>query len=109
MRCLNCRWQAKRKLDFYPCVECVQLHPEAGYDFFCLPDQLDFFGAAELARCRSCGRRVHIDFGKRGYKYIRCKCGCSLQAKVTIDEMIRRWNNKPPARTKMWRVKDGVK
>lgn len=45
-----------------------------------------------------------MEFGSRGYKYIRCKCGNTMQAKVTVEEMIRRWNNRTPARTKMWRT-----
>lgn len=107
--CINCRWCSKRSIDYYPCSCCVGLHAEAEYYFFCLPDQQDMFGIAELARCRSCGRKVHITKGtgyNSSYKYIRCKCGNSLQAKVSTEEMIRRWNNKPPEKTKMWRVKN---
>ena len=28
----------------------------------------------------------------------------TMQAKVTVEEMICRWNNRAPARTKMWRT-----
>lgn len=103
-RCENCRWKQKRAINYYPCSECVLLHDGADYNFFCLPEQLNMFGFAELVRCRSCGKHVRMEFGSRGYKYIRCHCGCSLQAKVSVEEMIKRWNNKPPCRTKMWRV-----
>lgn len=102
--CNNCRWNFKRYMDYYPCCDCIGLHKSASYNFFCFPDQLNMFGVAELCHCRSCGRRVHMEFGNRGYKYIRCKCGNTMQAKVTVEEMIRRWNNRTPARTKMWRT-----
>lgn len=108
MNCINCRWYSKYAIGFYPCSECIGLNAAAEYNFFCLPNQPDMFGVAELARCRSCGRKVHITKGtgyKSSYKYIRCKCGNSLQAKVTVEEMIKRWNNKPPSKTKMWRIK----
>lgn len=62
-------------------------------------------GAAELCHCRKCGRKVHMEFGKRGYKYIRCLCGNSMQAKVTAEEMICRWNNRVPAKSILWKCK----
>lgn len=102
--CMGCRWLHDRKIDFYPCRECVNAHGDADYNFFCQQEQPNMFGACELAHCRSCGRRVHMTFGPRGYKYVKCRCGNSLQAKVTVEEMIRRWNNKPPSKTIMWRV-----
>ena len=101
--CNNCRWKNKRHPGVYPCCDCIGLNTLASYNFFCFPDQLNMFGVAELCHCRSCGRRVHMEFGSRGYKYIRCKCGNTMQAKVTVEEMIHRWNNRAPARTKMWR------
>lgn len=104
--CANCRWVSKRAIDFYPCSKCIGAHPRADYNFFCVPEQIDMFGVAELVHCRSCGRRVHLERAKHGsYRYVRCTCGNSLQAKVTDVEMIKRWNNKPPAMTKMWKVK----
>lgn len=103
--CQECRWLHDRGINFFPCRECIHLHEDAEYDFYCQPEQIDMFGAAELTVCRSCGRKVHMTFGARGYKYVKCRCGNSLQAKVTVEEMIRRWNNKPPSRTIMWRVK----
>lgn len=108
MRCPNCRWYSKYAIGFYPCSDCIGFDQKAEYDFYCLPEQPDMFGVVELARCRSCGRKVHIEKGcgkNSSYKYIRCKCGNSLQAKVTVEEMIKRWNNKPPKKTKMWRIK----
>ena len=103
--CLDCRWLHDRAINFYPCRECIHLDVSAEYDFYCQHEQLNMFGECELAKCRSCGRKVHMTFGPRGYKYVKCRCGNSLQAKVTVEEMIRRWNNKPPSRTIMWRVK----
>lgn len=108
MNCTDCRWHSKYAIGFYPCSECIGLKADAEYNFFCLPEQPDMFGMVELARCRSCGRKVSITKGtgkNSSYKYIRCKCGYGLQAKVTVEEMIRRWNNKPPKKSKMWRVK----
>ena len=43
---------------------------------------------------------MHMSYGKNGYKYVICHCGNHLQAKVTVEEMIKRWNNKPPSKTK---------
>ena len=106
-KCVNCRFYNKRKLKFYPCNECVGLVSGAKYYFFCAPEQLELFGGAELVPCRNCGRKVHMTFGLPGrpsYKVIHCKCGNHLQAKVTAEEMVRRWNNKPPGRTKLWEV-----
>lgn len=108
-RCENCRWLTKRIIDFYPCRDCVHLHPDAEYNFFCFPDQMNMFGFVELDKCRSCGRRVHMSYGPGSYKRVECRCGNSLRAKVTVEEMIRRWNNKPPAKTIMWRVNHNEK
>lgn len=108
-KCLNCRWSAKKKINFYPCRDCVHWRADSEYDFFTWPEHLNMFGFAELARCRSCGRKVHMSYGENGYKYVICHCGNHLQAKVSVEEMIRRWNNKPPSKTKMWRInKDGL-
>lgn len=103
--CVNCRWQKFLTKRMYPCSECIGLKENAEYDFFCLPDGDTLFGAAELCHCRKCGRKVHMEFGKHGYKYIRCLCGNSMQAKVTAEEMICRWNNRVPARSKIWKIK----
>lgn len=103
--CANCRWCSKKSINYYPCSRCIGAHQNADYNFFCVPEQINMFGVAELVHCRACGRRVHLERAKRGsYRYVRCSCGNSLQAKVTDEEMIARWNNKPPLMTKMWRV-----
>lgn len=104
-KCEACRWYNKRKLDFYPCCDCVGLHADAEYNFWCPPEQLNMFGFTELAKCRSCGRKVHISYGPGSYKRVECRCGNKLQAKVTVEEMIQRWNNKPPTKSILWRVK----
>lgn len=103
--CVNCRWQKFLTKRMYLCSECIGLKENAEYDFFCLPDGDTLFGAAELCHCRKCGRKVHMEFGKRGYKYIRCLCGNSMQAKVTAEEMICRWNNRVPAKSILWKCK----
>lgn len=59
----------------------------------------------KIKNCRKCGRKVHMEFGKRGYKYIRCLCGNSMQAKVTAEEMIQRWNNRVPTKSILWKCK----
>ena len=102
--CVNCRWQKFLRRRMCPCSDCIGLKKNAEYNFFCLPDSDALFGEAELCHCRKCGRKVHMEFGRRGYKYIRCLCGNSMQAKVTSEEMIRRWNNRVPDRSVLWKV-----
>ena len=102
-KCNVCRWLKYRPK--YPCNLCRYYDPRNEYNFFVVIPQPSMFGVAELEHGKSCGKKVSLQRIGR-CRSIRCACGNSMRAKCSDEEMIERWNNRVPAKTSMWKVKE---
>nr|DAK02396.1 MAG TPA: desulfoferrodoxin-like protein [Caudoviricetes sp.] len=100
--CKNCRWQ--KYMPKYPCSLCIYLDNTNQFNFFVMVEAINLFGVAELEHCKCCGKKVRLRRDGK-YRIISCSCGNSMCAKCNDEEMIRRWNNRLPDKTKIWKVR----